>query len=93
MGETVVKASARGTCCRVCNRTLVSAFPGASANRRDLVPIITKGIEGYPSITWECLIGCLSVGRSVDFDLCVCTPQVAPHRSVRCGIITFHCIW
>ena len=62
-------------------------------NRRDLVPIITEGIEGYPSleITWECLIGCLSVGGSagsVDF-LCVCTPQLAPHRSVRCGIITY----
>ena len=89
MGESIIKASLRGTYCRFCNRTLVSTSPGASVNRRDLVPIIT---EVYPSIIWECLIGCLSMGSSVDFDLCVCTPQVTPHRPhrpVRCGIITY----
>ena len=86
MGETTIKASLRGTCCRFCNRTLVSTSPGVSVNRRDLAQIIT---EEYPSIIWECLIGCLSMDGSIGFDLCVCTPRVAPHCSVRCGIIAY----
>jgi hypothetical protein len=94
MGGTIMKASLRGTYCRFCNRTLVSTSAGAPGNRRDLAPIITKGIEGQPlaPIIWECVIGCLSLGSSVDFHLCVCTPQVTPHqpyRSVRCDIITY----
>ena len=88
-GGTIVKASLIGTC--VCKQPLVSTFPGASGNFRDLQPIITKE---HPS-TWECSMSCLSMAADgVDFGCCVYTVRfeesaVSPVRCDVNHVITF----
>ena len=85
-GESIVKASLRGTYCGFCERLPVSTVPRASRNRRGLQPIIT---EGCPWMGWKCSIGCLPMHSSVDFGLCVCTGRAAPDSPVRCDVITY----
>ena len=82
-GETIVKASLRGSCCWFCKRPLVPTFPSDITNCRGLKPIIT---EGYPPMTWECLISCCSADSSVGFDLCVYTGRAAPNSPVCCDV-------
>ena len=75
-GESIVKASLRGTYCGFCKQLPVSTVPRASVNSgRGLWPIIT---EVYPLMVWECLIGCVPMQGSVDFGLCIYTGRVEP---------------
>ena len=38
---------------------------------------------------WICLIDCLSMPSSVDFDFCICVARVLPNSPVCCDIIAY----
>ena len=86
-GESIVRASLRGTYYGFCKRLPVSAVPRTSRNRR-LQPIIT---QGHPWMSWELLIDYLAMNSSFDFGLCVCSGQAMPlsliRSRVRCDVI------
>ena len=84
-GESIVRASLKGTYYGFCKRLPVSAIPRTSRNRR-LQPIIT---QGYPWMSWERLIGCPAMNGSFDLGLCVCSGRATPDSPVRCDVIQF----
>ena len=90
-GESIIKASLRGSHCWFCKRLLqaVSTIPTASTNYRGLQPIIT---EGCPSMVWKCSNGYLSLHSSVGTGFGICTGQAVPDSSsqVRCHIMVLH---
>jgi hypothetical protein len=87
MGGSIVKASLRGASCGLCTRQrLVSIVPRTSGNRYGLQPITT---QEYPWMSWICLIGCLSMPGSVEFDFCICVTRVLPNSPVRCDVIIY----
>ena len=85
-GESIVKASLRGTHCGFCRRLPVytDAVPGASRNHRGLQPIIT---EECSWMSWKSSNGCLPMHSSVDIGLRICTGQVLSDSPVRCDVI------
>ena len=89
MGWSIVKASLTGTYCGFCRRLMVSIVRRTSGNRCGLQPIITQGYPRMSRGSWECLIGCLPIPNSVDFNLDVCVGKAAPDSSVRSDVITF----
>ena len=72
---SIIKASLSGTYCGFCETPPVSTVPGSWPTVK----------QRYPSMIWECLIGCQD---SVDFGLCICTRRVPPDSLVRCDVIT-----
>ena len=80
-GESIVRASLRGTYCGFCKQLPVSTVPRASTDSRGLQPIITEGCSwmGWCSTA----SGCLPVHSSVDIGLRICTGKVTPDSLVR----------
>ena len=85
-GETIIKASLSGTCCRFCKQIPVPTVPRASRNRRGLQPIIT---EGCSRTGWKCSTGCLPVHSSDNIGFRICVGRVTPDNPVCCDVITY----
>ena len=91
MGESIVKASLRGSRCGLCKRLRASTVSGRGLRSRlrteALQPIITKGFSSLSFNTSS--IGGLPMHSYRNIGLCICTGQVAPDSPVRCDIITY----
>ena len=92
MGESIVKASPRGTYSEFWVKKLAvsASVPGAfgTKNDRGLQPIVT---ESFPWTGWERFINNPPMDRSVDICsiLWVFPERVSPNSPVRINVVTY----